>query len=120
VEYVREHKFLGSEVLLQKVGQELKKGEEGKLDLAWPVGNKWQRHLVAYSPIKIEEGRYWYLVLTTPVEDTFAFLGPLYMRILVTFAAVFLALLVYAVRLARHFASEERRRYEHKKHGIKE
>lgn len=120
LEYIRSRPFLGSGVLVKKVEEWLKKGEEGKLDLAWPGERGWQRNLVAYSPIKIEEGRYWYVVLTTPVDDALAFMGPLYVRVLVAFAAVFLALLAYAVRLARHFASEERRKYEHEKHGIKE
>lgn len=120
VEYVKKQQFLGSKVLAQRAAEGLKKGEEGKLDLAWPGEKGWQRYLVAYSPIKIEEGRYWYLVLTMPVDDALAFVGPLYMRVLVTFTAVFLAFLAYAVRLARHFASEERRKYEHEKHGIKE
>ena len=118
--YILEHPFLGSSVVLQKAEEGLKKGVEGKLDLVWPGEGGWRRNLVAYSPIKIDEGRWWYLVLTTSVDDALAFVGPLYMRIVVTFAAVFLALLAYAVRLARYFSFREAQKYEHLTHGIKE
>jgi len=120
LDYVHKHPFLGSDVLVKKAEDGLKKGEEGKLNVVWPGGEGWQRYLAAYSPIKLEEGRWWYLVMTTPVDDALAFMGPIYVRIVGVFAVVFLGLLIYAIRLAKYFAFKEARKYEHLTHGIKE
>jgi len=120
LDYLHKNPFLGSEVLVKKAENELKKGEEGKLNLVWPGPGGWQRYLVAYSPIKLEEGKWWYLVMTTPVEDALVFMGPIYVRIVGIFALVFLGILIYAIQLAKYFAFKEAQKYEHKLHGIKE
>lgn len=120
--YIRKHPFLGSEVIAKKVEAGLKKGEGGKLDLVIPTNRNqpwtWKHHLLAYSPINIGEGRYWYVALTTPVDDARQYMGPIYVRIVGTYLVVFLALLGYAVWLAKRVAYKQASKDEHEEHGV--
>ena len=102
-EYISEKPFLGSGVLMKGIKESLARGGEGKLDIVYPksVTNlAFKRRLIAYSPIKIKD-RYLFLAVATPIEDALAFIGPIYTKEMAVLVITFLAIIIYAVRVAK-------------------
>lgn len=100
---VLENPFLGSEVLMGEVKKRLERGGEGKIDIVYPknlTDTTLKRRLIAYSSIEVCKQRF-FLAVATPVEDALAFIGPIYTGQIAMFTIIFLAVVAYAVRIAK-------------------
>lgn len=106
---VSENPFLGSEVLMGEVKKRLDKGGEGKADIAYPKnleGLTLKRMLIAYSPIEINEGRF-FLAVATPIEDALMFIGPIFTRQVAVLIIILLAMVIYTGRVAKILGFKE-------------
>lgn len=102
VEYIRESKFLGSEMVANLVQSNVAKLTEGTLDIVVPDfrTKSFTRMLIAYAPVMCcQEG--WLLGIMTPASDLTAFFAPLYINQLGVIVVAFLVLIVVSILVAR-------------------
>lgn len=111
--------FMGSAILTGRLKDALLSRQEGKLRAAYPV----DLHtyilvpmLVAYSPVSVGDNHLM-LAISTPENDTLAFLTPFYFRDLGVAGLAFFAFLIIAVRIAKVTGYEEGLEKEQREHG---
>lgn len=109
-EFIKEHPFLGDEILIEKLKERLKNVQEGKLEVAYPenVGTAFplKTRLIAYSPLFVRD-REWILVIATPIEDVLISMTPMYFRQAASVLVIFLAFLGFSVRFAKVYGYKE-------------
>ena len=71
---------------------------EGNLQTPYPhpKTGKLEEHLIAYAPIELGSQR-WLLVMSSPIEDANSILAPFYIRQVIMFLVVSLAILAFGV-----------------------
>lgn len=87
-DFLRDNPFPGSETILKMVEERIGIKEEGKMKIFLP-GTTYTKeppsqYLFAYSPVTFGD-KYWFLSISTPVEDISASIGPFYKNQLTTF-----------------------------------
>ncbi len=109
-EFIEEHPFLGSEIIIEKLKERLENVQEGKLEVAYPenvgTASSLKARLVAYSPVFVKD-REWILVVATPTEDALISTTPIYFRQAVFVLITFLAFLGFSVRFAKVYGYKE-------------
>jgi C4-dicarboxylate-specific signal transduction histidine kinase len=110
IEFIKNHPFLGSEILTGRLEELLKNVQEGKLEVAYPenVGTTLplKTRLIAYSPVFVKD-REWILVVATPIEDVLVSMTPIYFRQAASVLIIFLAFLGFSVRFAKVYGYKE-------------
>jgi C4-dicarboxylate-specific signal transduction histidine kinase len=103
--YLNSHKFLGSEVLVDKLRDWFENIEEGKVQVAYPsnidINSPLKSRLLAYTPVNLKSER-WILVLSTPEEDALIASTSLYFGQGVAIFLIFLAFLGLSMRIAKY------------------
>jgi len=109
-EFIEEHPFLGSKIIIGKLRERLENVQEGKLKMAYPenVGTAFplKARLIAYSPVFVRD-REWILVIATPIEDALISITPIYFKQAVSVLIIFLAFLGLSVRFAKVYGYKE-------------
>ncbi len=109
-EFIKEHPFLGDEILIEKLKERLENVQEGKLEVAYPenLGTAFplKTRLIAYSPVFVRD-REWILVIATPIEDVLISMTPIYFRQAASVLIIFLAFLGFSVRFAKLYGYKE-------------
>lgn len=109
-EYIEEHPFLGSGIIIEELKERLENVQEGKLEVAYPenIGTAFplKTRLIAYSPVFVQD-REWILVIATPIEDVLVSMTPIYFRQAASVLVIFLAFLGFSVRFAKVYGYKE-------------
>lgn len=115
-EFLGDNSFSGSKYIKAEVRKALESKEEGKTRIIYPKFDKegLSERLIAYTPIDLANNQLWYLVISTPLEDTLAFMAPVYSRQVLLTILIFLAILIYAVRFSRMVGFREGHNLYHK------
>ncbi len=102
--YVREHPFIGHEIILRRVQAALEENIEHKFDIAIPRSSdgKLTRTIIATAPINFP-GTSWVLVITTPAEDALVFATPFIMRHLTGLIVIIFVNVIGVIAYYRRF-----------------
>lgn len=112
---LRGHPFLGSDILLEKFTGILASGQEGKLDIVYPVNletYQLKRMLAAYSPVRVDDNLF-YVGIATPVSEALIYVMPFYFKNVAIAGLFLLAFALIAIRFAKSVGYHEA--LEHKK-----
>jgi len=107
IEYIEENSYPGSDKIVDWIKEKLTDSKEGKY--VFPMRKvddktKFERYLLAYSPLSLGE-RHFILAVATPQEDALAFFGPFYgnqigaLVFIIFMVLAFSTLLLLAVRM---------------------
>lgn len=93
--------FQGKDNILKTFIEEFASANtEGKFDLVFPDilnGGKMTRNLLAYSSFKVDEGRSWTLIISTPANDAFLFTGPFYRDQIYSFVFIIIVAISFTI-----------------------
>lgn len=104
ITYLKEHRFLGSDLIAKKLEDTAAATGTGQLDIILPnqETGRLSRMLIAYRSINYGNG-HWTLAMATPVDDALTFAVPLYLNQLFLLLIIFISILLMSVHLARKF-----------------
>ena len=115
--YLGDNSFLGSKYIKSEVQKALEGKKEGKARVVYPIfdqSGKFLERLVAYAPINLGNGQFWYLAVSTPIKDALIFMAPFYTRQIILTILIFIAILIYSVRFSRTVGFREGHNLYHK------